>query len=52
MDALARRQRHAPGRVLPRTKKLDDAFGNFLVRVACPCGTSSPKRSRGSPGSR
>jgi len=27
-------------RVLPHVKKLDDALGDFLVRVTCPCGTS------------
>jgi hypothetical protein len=27
-------------RVLPHIKKLDDCFGDFLVRVACPCGAS------------
>jgi hypothetical protein len=23
-----------------RVKRLDDCFGDFLVRVTCPCGTS------------
>jgi hypothetical protein len=32
-------QHHAPVRVLPHITKLDDCFGDFLVRVACPCGT-------------
>ena len=32
--------RHAPMRVLPHITKLDDALGDFLVRVTCPCGTS------------
>jgi hypothetical protein len=27
-------------RVLPHITKLDDAFGDFLVRVTCPCGAS------------
>ena len=27
-------------RVLAHVKKLDDAFGQFLVRVSCPCGAS------------
>jgi len=27
-------------RVLPHITKLDDALGDFLVRVTCPCGTS------------
>ena len=40
MDAFARRPHHAPVRVLPHIKKLDDALGDFLVRVTCPCGTS------------
>jgi hypothetical protein len=26
--------------VLPHIKRLDDAFGHFLIRVTCPCGTS------------
>jgi hypothetical protein len=29
-----------PVRVLPHIKKLDDCFGDFLVRVTCPCGAS------------
>ena len=40
MDALARRQHHAAVRVLPHVKKLDDALGDFIVRVTCPCGAS------------
>jgi hypothetical protein len=39
MDAIARRQHHAPVRVLPHIKRLDDCFGDCLVRVTCPCGT-------------
>jgi hypothetical protein len=27
-------------RVLPHIKRLDDSFGDFLVRVTCPCGVS------------
>jgi hypothetical protein len=38
MDALAHRQHHVRVRVLPHIKKLDDCFGEFLVRVSCPCG--------------
>jgi hypothetical protein len=26
--------------VLPHIKRLDDALGDFLVRVTCPCGAS------------
>jgi len=40
MDAIARTPHHAPVRVLPHIKKLDDALGDFLVRVTCPCGAS------------
>jgi hypothetical protein len=36
MDARASRQHHM--HVLPHIKKLDDAFGQFLVRVVCDCG--------------
>jgi hypothetical protein len=38
MDALAQRQHHSPVRVLDHIKRLDDCFGDFLVRVICPCG--------------
>ena len=38
MDACASRQHHAPVRVLTHIKKLDDCFGQFLVRVICDCG--------------
>jgi len=31
---------HAPVRVLPHIKRLDECFGDSLVRVTCPCGTS------------
>ena len=27
-------------RVLPHLKRLDECFGDFLVRVSCPCGAS------------
>jgi hypothetical protein len=37
MDALACRQHHACVRVLPHIKKLEDCFGQFLVRVICDC---------------
>jgi hypothetical protein len=40
MDALARREHHRSVRVLPHIKKLDDALGDFIVRVTCPCGAS------------
>jgi hypothetical protein len=40
MDAIARRPHHARVRVLPHIKRLDDALGDFLVRVTCPCGAS------------
>jgi hypothetical protein len=26
--------------VLPHIKRLDECFGDFLVRVSCPCGAS------------
>ena len=29
---------HSPVRVLAHIKKLDDCFGQFLVRVTCKCG--------------
>ena len=40
MDAPAVGAHHAPVRVLPHIKRLDQCFGDFLVRVTCPCGTS------------
>jgi hypothetical protein len=40
MDALARPAHHAHVRVLPHVKRLEDCFGDFLVRVTCPCGVS------------
>jgi hypothetical protein len=33
-----RRSHHSPVRVLAHIKKLDDCFGDFLVRVTCKCG--------------
>jgi len=30
---------HSPVRVLSHIKKLDDCFGQFLVRVVCLCGS-------------
>lgn len=38
MDAFATRPHHVRVRVLPHVKKLDDCFGQFLVRVICDCG--------------
>jgi bacterioferritin-associated ferredoxin len=38
MDGRARRHHHARVRVLTHIKKLDDCFGQFLVRVSCVCG--------------
>jgi hypothetical protein len=38
MDRYAGPQRHAPVRVLPHIKRLDDCFGQFLVSVVCGCG--------------
>jgi hypothetical protein len=38
MDRIADRLHHAPVRVLTHIKKLDDCFGQFLVRVICDCG--------------
>jgi hypothetical protein len=32
------RSHHSPVRVLAHIKKLDDCFGDFLVRVTCKCG--------------
>ena len=31
-------QHHAPVRLLPHITRLDDCFGQFLVRVVCDCG--------------
>jgi hypothetical protein len=38
MDAPAGNAHHAPVRVLPHINRLDDCFGDFLVRVVCECG--------------
>jgi hypothetical protein len=40
MDALDTAAHHAPVRVLPHIKRLDECFRDFLVRVTCLCGTS------------
>jgi hypothetical protein len=34
------RSHHLAVRVLTHIRKLDDCFGQFLVRVICPCGAS------------
>ena len=39
MDAWAFDPHHLPVRVLTHIKKLDDCFGQFLVRVICACGS-------------
>jgi hypothetical protein len=38
MDGCTRGQHHASVRVLTHITKLDDCFGQFLVRVICDCG--------------
>jgi hypothetical protein len=38
MDGLGHTSHYARVRVLPHIKKLDDCFGQFLVRVVCDCG--------------
>jgi hypothetical protein len=38
MHAGRYRLHHARVRVLPHIKRLDDCFGDFLVRVVCECG--------------
>ena len=38
MDATPSHLQHLPVRVLAHIKKLDDCFGQFLVRVTCKCG--------------
>jgi hypothetical protein len=40
MDELGATSRHPLERVLPHIKQLDDALGDFIVRVTCPCGAS------------
>jgi len=47
MDALGARPHHAPVRVLPHIKRLDDGFGDFLVRVVCECGASREDSAAG-----
>ena len=42
MDAPPAREHHAPVRVLPHIKGLDDCFGDFLVRVTCKRLGNSP----------
>jgi hypothetical protein len=37
MDAPGFPSHHARVRVLPHITKLDDALGDFIVRVTCPC---------------
>jgi hypothetical protein len=39
-------QHHAPVRVLAHIRKLDDCFGQFLVRVICDCGACRQIGSR------
>ena len=38
MDAPPDTLQHASVRVLPHIQKLDDCFGQFLMRVVCGCG--------------
>jgi len=38
MDATPTHLQHLQVRVLAHIKKLDDCFGQFLVRVTCKCG--------------
>jgi hypothetical protein len=45
MNALTGAEHYAPVRVLPHIKRLDDCFGDFLVRVTCPAGIA-PHRVR------
>jgi len=40
MEAVIAGAHHAPVRVLPHIKKLDDALSDFVVRATCPRGTS------------
>jgi hypothetical protein len=50
-DAPASRQHYAPVRVLPHIRRLDDCFGQFLVRVivtAARAARSSPTPWRAS----
>jgi hypothetical protein len=43
MDDSWSRQLPAPVRVLPHINRLDDCFGDFLVRVACECACRVPR---------
>jgi hypothetical protein len=38
MDMLGTASHHTRVRLLPHIKRLDDCFGDFLVRVVCECG--------------
>jgi len=38
--AAGHARHHARVRVLLHIRKLDDCFGDFVVRVSCPCGLS------------
>jgi len=40
MDGLGHASHYARVRVLPHIKRLNDCFGDFVVRVSCPCGAS------------
>ena len=40
MDSHTASPHHSRVRVLPHVKKLDDALGDFIVRVICPWGAS------------
>jgi len=50
MDALTASPHHAPVRVVAHIKRLDDCFGDFLLRVVCDAallmrgGAALPKR--------
>jgi hypothetical protein len=43
MDAPDAHQHHSRVRVLTHIKKLDDCFGQFLVRVSCVCGAKNAR---------
>ena len=40
MDVLGTASRHTRVRGLPHIKRLDECFGDFLMRVSCPCRAS------------
>jgi len=40
VDVSAGRLAHSRVRILTHIKKLDDSFGQFLVRVSCVCGAT------------